>query len=334
MSSLARATRASFVGGRVLDRRVERRSISGGVVTESGGPTDLPPLLLDRRQFVQPDLVDGRRVQVERGPTPDGGPVQLGAAGSRPQSWVRTGRGEVRTRQGFEERDVSRTDDIADDLPDPLPVLLRRDLDHRWHDRLLRRERQHPLDLGDRALSHDPWSRQTGCHPVVEDLDVRLDVRGVRVEAGDERIEALRRIGRLELGQLGQQLLGTTHLVDHAQLMGRLVVRLDAQAGDDLEDVQGDPGFGRKARRVDRVGLGDRSLHERAGHGPASGTRVLEPVVIARVAVDRRRGRVKLEDRLPERSGELVDLGRRWIGSSQSWTSMCCRAERRVTSDR
>ena len=66
--------------------------------------------------------------------------------------------------------------------------------------------------------------------PVAQDLGVRGHERRVGVEPGEERLEPLGRVGRLELGQLRQELLRPAHLVDDAQLVEALVVLLDLRA--------------------------------------------------------------------------------------------------------
>ncbi len=71
----------------------------------------------------------------------------------------------------------------------------------------------------------------------------------VGMQPGDERLEAFGCVGRLELGQLGEQLLRAAHLVDDAELVEREVVLLDLELGDDLEHVAGDPVLGRQTRR-------------------------------------------------------------------------------------
>ena len=70
--------------------------------------------------------------------------------------------GEVVALERVEERRVGRVDDVADDVADALAVRVGRDLDHRRDDRRLDRDRQHPLDLGDRPLGDDPRRGQAG----------------------------------------------------------------------------------------------------------------------------------------------------------------------------
>ena len=159
--------------------------------------------------------------------------------------------------------------------------------------------------------------------PVAQELGVGRHERGVGVQPGDERLEALGRVGRLELGQLRQELLRTAHLVDDAQLVEALVVLLDVELGDDLEHVPGDPVLGRQARRSSMAAASAavRSMSARLRARPA-GPGILEAVVVALVAVDRRGGRVELEDRLPEPVGEVVD-GRR-LGVAGGHVGVSC----------
>ena len=103
----------------------------------------------------------------------------------------------------------------------------------------LGRHRQHPLDLGDRPLGDDARRGQTAAEPLAQDLRVGRHERRVGVQTGDERLEPLGRVGRLELGQLRQELLRAAHLVDDPELVEVLVVLFDVQVGDDLEHVAG-----------------------------------------------------------------------------------------------
>jgi hypothetical protein len=133
------------------------------------------------------------------------------------------------------------------------------------------------------------------------------------VEPGDERVEPLRGVDRLERRQLGQQLLRAAHLVDDAQLVEPLVVLLDAEVADDLQHVPRDPLLGRQTLDRDRPRLGGGPLHQVACPRTPHRRGVLEPVGVARVTVERRGRRVELEDAFPETVGEVVH-GRRHIG--------------------
>ena len=57
---------------------------------------------------------------------------------------------------------------------------------------------------------------EPAAHPLAEDVGVGLHEGGIGAQPGDERLESLRRVDRLELGQLRQELLRAAHLVDDA----------------------------------------------------------------------------------------------------------------------
>ena len=130
---------------------------------------------------------------------------------------------------------------------------------------------------------------------------------GIGVESLEERLEPLGCVGRLELGQLRQELLRSAHLVDDAQLVEALVVLLDAQLGDDDEHVAGDPLLGGQALDRDRACLGGGPVQEVARLGATGRARVLEAVGVAVVAVERGDRRIELENGLPEPFREVVD---------------------------
>ena len=243
---------------RVLGRRlvgrvgVEMGSIGRRVVAEPGGTGDRPALVLDRLELVETGLVDLLRVEIEGRPAADRRPVELLAVGRRPEARLLARGREVVAAQCLQERAVGRVDHVPHDLADPFAVGLRRHLDHRRHDRRLDRDGEHPLDLGDRPLGHDARRGQARCQSVAQDLGVGGHERRVGVEPGDERIEPLGGVRRLELGQLRQELLRPAHLVDDAELVERLVVLLDLEVGDDPEHVARDPVLGRQTVGRDR----------------------------------------------------------------------------------
>ena len=125
---------------------------------------------------------------------------------------------------------IGRVDLVADDLADPFAVGVGRALDARGDDRLVDRDGQHPLELGDRPLGHDRRRRQPAAERLAQDVGVGGHERRVGVEPGDERLEPLGRVDGLELGQLGQELLRPVHLVDDPELVQALVVLLDPAA--------------------------------------------------------------------------------------------------------
>ncbi len=259
---------------------VEGRPIGRGVVAEPGLAGDLAALRLDALELGEADVVDVLRIEVERRPAADRRAVDGVAVGRRPDAGVLAGRREVRAAQRLEELEVGRIDVLPDRVADLLAVRLGRDLDHRGDDRLLDRHRQHPLDLGDRPLGHDARRGQPRGEAVAQDVGVRGHELGIGVESLEEGLEPLGRVGRLELGQLRQELLRPAHLVDDAQLVEALVVLLDAQLGDDDEHVAGDPLLGGQAVDRDRPCLGGgrgpggrAPWRDRPGSGPRGGRR-------------------------------------------------------------
>jgi hypothetical protein len=267
-------------------------------------------------------------IEIERCPAPDRRPVELLAVGRGPEPGILAGRRQIFALERLEERGVRGIDDIADDLADLFAVGLVGDLDHGRHDRRLDRDLQHALDLRDRPFGHDPRRRSTRRHAVAQDLGVCFHERRVCVQTSDEPIEPRRRVDALELRQPRKELLWAAHLIDDPQLVQRLVVLLDIQLGDDAENVAGDPFFGREAFGRDRCRLGGRSLHELASPGATFGSRILEPVVVALVTVERGGRRVELENGFPEalrevidrRKRGLVDARRRPILDLQGWS--------------
>ena len=157
-------------------------------------------------------------VEVERRPGPDLGPVERVAVRApttaRAPSRVA---GEVVAAERVEERRVGRVDDVADDVADLLAVGVRRHLGERRDDRLVDRDREQPLELGDGPLGDDPGRRQAAVEALAQDVRVRGHERRVGLEAGDELLEALGRVGRLELADLGQERLRPADLVDDAR---------------------------------------------------------------------------------------------------------------------
>ena len=250
------------------------------------------------------------------------------AVGRGPDARILARAGQVVAAERLEERRVGRDDDVAHDVAHAFAIGLVATwtIDGTIADSIGHRE--HPLDLGDRPLGHDARRGQAARESLAQDLGVGGHERRVGVETGDERLEALRRVGRLELGQLGQELLRTAHLVDDPQLVEALVVLLDLQVGDDLEHVERDPVLGRQAIGRHRRRLGRGPLHQAPHRGASGRARVIETVGVALVAVERRGDRIELEERLPEAFGEGVDG--RWleVRHGHAWVSCVQRGRR------
>ena len=113
---------------------------------------------------------------------------------------------------------------------------------------------------------------------------------------------------------MGQELLRAAHLVDDAQLMEPLVVLLDPQLADDLEHVSVmRSSVERPSTGIALASAAVRSMSSREGATLRRG--ILQPVGVARIAIERGGRRVELEDALPESVGQVVDGGERsgWL---------------------
>ena len=322
---LARSRHELVLGpGRVGRICVERRAVGGGVVPEPFRTRDLAPLCLDRFELRQTDLVDLERLHIERGPAADRGPVDLLPVGCRPDARLLAAGVAVLATQCVEESGIGREDDIAHDLADPLAVPIGGAPNARRDDGVRDRDGEHPLHLRDGPLGHDRWRRQSAAQPLAQDGHIGLHERRIRVEPGDERLEPLGRVDRLERGHLWQQLLRPAHLVDDAELVQTLVILLDGEFADDLQHVARDALLGGQAIERDRGGLAGRTLHQLARPGAAVGRGILESIGVARVTVERGGRRVELQDALPETIGQGVHGGsivghRCWASPVFSW---------------
>jgi len=268
--------------------------------------------------------------EIERRPRADRRPVEPLAVRRRPQARILAGRREILASQRVEEGPIGGIRQVAHDLADAFAIGFIRDLDHRRHDRRFDRHAEHSLDLGDGPLGDDTRRGQPRRDAVPQDLGVGRHERGVGLEPRDEGIEPFGRVGRLELGELRQELLRPTHLVDDAQLVEPLVVLFELELGDDLEHVAGDPVLGGQSVDVDGGRLGRGPFHQGPRPGPAVGSRVLESVVVALVAVQRRGGGRELEYGLPEAVGQVVDGRQLVLGNGHARVSCGARTPSRA----
>ena len=272
--------RPTDVVGGPLDERVlgdravgwvggQGRAVGGRVVAETRRPRDLPPLGLDAVELVEPDLVDLCRIEVERRPAPDRGPVELVAIGRRPEPGVLARRGQVVALEGLEERRIRRVDarrgrcrGCARGPPRWRPWTID------GHDRRLDRDLQHALDLGDRPLGHDPRRRQPRAIPSRRIWVFAAMNAGIRVEPGDECLEAAGVSTAWNWVSCGRSCCGpliwsTTRSSCRAWSSSSI-----CELRDDLEHVAGDPVLGRepvgrRSRRPRR-----RSAPSARGRGP------------------------------------------------------------------
>jgi hypothetical protein len=159
----------------------------------------------------------------------------------------------------------------------------------------------------DRSLGDDPGRGQSTRHPFAQDVALGSDPGRVRVKPGNERLEPLRRIGRLELAELGQERLRATDLVDDAQLVHPPVVLFDRDVTEQSEHVAGDAVLHGQPVDGDRFGLGPSLLREASKPRASIGSRIVEAVVVTVVAIHGRRDRTELQKRFPEPIGEGID---------------------------
>ncbi len=171
------------------------------------------------------------RLHVERRPGADLGPVEHFAVRRGPQPGLLAGRREVVAAEDFEEGGIGRVDLVADDLANSLAILLGGDLGHRRNDRLRDRDREEPIELLDGSLGDDPRGGEAGGEALAQDVGVGCHVGRVGPQPRDEFLQALRRVGRLELADLRQERLRSTDLVDDSQPVRPLIVLLDAEIG-------------------------------------------------------------------------------------------------------
>ncbi len=253
--------------------------------------------------------MDGLGVQVERRPAPDPVPVERLAVRRRQEPGPLAGRLVVRAPKRLEQPPVGRVDDLAHDVPDPLAFRVAGHLGHRRDDRLLDGDGQDALELLDRPVRDDARGRPPRAQAVGHDVEVGVHERPVAADPRQEGVEALGRVRRLELGQLGEQRLRPRHLVDDLDLAIGQVVRLDRDLGHDLQHVARDPVLDRQALRRDRGGLAPDALHQPPLRGAPLGPGVVQAVVVALVAVDRGGQRRQPQHVLPVAGGDLVDLG-------------------------
>ena len=169
-----------------------------------------------------------------------------------------------------------------------------------------RRHRQEPVDLLDRAPDRRDRRGPAVGDALLEGADVLLDHRREGLVAGEQLLEALRRVGRLVLRHLGRPDLRAGHVVDR-QLVLLLVERGEGVLADQDDQVPRDHLLRLEPVCRDLAGLGERRT-VRGLVGRASVRAEVGPaVVVPLVAEDRRPHRVAVEDALPEPVGEVVD---------------------------
>ena len=169
---------------------------------------------------------------------------------------------------------------------------------------------EHSLELGDRPLGDDARRGQPALHALADELAVVGHELRVGVEAGEEQLQLLRRVGLLELADLGEELLRAGHLVDDLEGVDPLLVLDREDRADDPQHVAGDPVLDGQPVVGDRKGRVAHVVGELAELGPALGARVGQAIVVAVVAVDRGAEGLELLQPLPEAVRKLVDGAR------------------------
>ena len=187
---------------------------------------------------------------------------------------------------------------IAHDARDPFlrRVVLR---ERRGRGRVLRCERQQPVELRDRSLRHQPRRRDAVRDPLACHVAPRVQVRGDRAQPCLVAVEALRRVRRLHRGDLRQRLSGPEEVGGGTQSVGPLVEFGDRPSGDRLQHVKRAAHRDVERRPVDRGELVERrAVHGRRSRSPRL-SRVAQPVVVTLVADHGAEHRFQLEEFFP-----------------------------------
>ena len=261
-----------------------------------------------------------RGIQVQRRPGSNLGPVQLLAVGRRPEPRLLARGLAVRAPEGLQERLVGRPYGPADGGDQPVPVRGRRRRHGDCDRRLFVRNGEQPLQLADDPLGHDPGRGQPARQTFPGEFGDGRHVARVVVDARQEAVETLGRVGPLEGRQQRHHRLRPLHLVDRLEPVDALILLLQLGPADDRQDVERDRLLDREARaavrsgnraggdlRFDRVGRVERLAEEPPRPVPPLRARVVEAIVVLIVAQHRRRDRRQLEQAVPEPFGQLVD---------------------------
>ncbi len=284
------------------------------VVPEAGATGDRPAFGVDLRELVQAHLVELDRVELERGPRPDREPVQRVAVRGGPQAGILARRGPVRAPERVEVPRERRPNVGLHGGGQAFPAarVAVGQLGGCDDRRLGRRDGEKSLGLGDRAVDGDARRGEPAGAPLGEQVHVGIHVRPIRLEPRHQPVEPVRRVRALELDHLGEERLGSAHLVDRGQQVRPGVRLLQPEMADHVDHVARDALLHREAVGGDRLDLRDRALPERPGGGASGWARIVEEVRIALIPVDRGRRRRLAEEPLPEAVGEGVDgsLGR------------------------
>ena len=178
---------AGVVGGDRLER---------ARVAEVG--RDLPSLGLDRLEPLVAEPMDVGGVEGQRRPSQDLGRVHAVAAGQRGHADRLGRRREVLVAHQVAEPRVCGRDDVADHRHEPLAgrrIGVRSERQHRRG--VLRRQREDPVELCERALGHDRRGHDARRDGLARHLGRRVEERREGAEARLVAVEPLRRVGPL-----------------------------------------------------------------------------------------------------------------------------------------
>ena len=253
MSSSARATSSSTVAGWFAGSATSAARYPSTSSPYPARAGDRPPLVVDRGQLVEADLVDVARLEASVVQRAIAVAVERVAVGRRHEAGLLARRREVLARERLEIPPVGRVHDVAHHLAHALAVLVRGDLRQGGDDRLLDRRVHEPLELVDRPLGDDPGRRPARGAGLVEDLDVRVHERPIGPQPVEPALEPLGRVGVLERGDLWQQRLGAVDLVDRADLVDPQRLLALGEIGEEHEHAAGHPILDRQRVLGDRL---------------------------------------------------------------------------------
>jgi len=274
----------------------------------AGGPGDDPTRGLDRLELLEPDRVELLGTHVEARIRPDARRVALRAARRGAQAGHLAGDRQVGAN-GLEIAGVGRPDVPLHRLEDARPVLLPGDRRQRHDRRRLGRSGEEALQLVDRPFGDHAGGGEAHRPSPVQEVDHGLRHGRVRSQAGEQPLQALRRIRLLELDELGQERLVALLLDGPDEIHPGLVVR-DLRGRSEVQEVARDPLLPVQRGTRDRVGCGECLVGQGSPGRPTYWSRIVEAVVVALVAIDRGERRVELERAFPGARREGGEVGR------------------------
>ena len=249
----------------------------------------------------------GLRIEIEAGPAEDLGLVHPLTARERGHADRPGGRRQVLVADDVAEPRVGRVQDVAHGGRDPvLDRCVVAQGEHRR--RVVRCQREDPIELRERALGDDPGRDDARGHRLPRDLDRGIQHLGERPEPGFVAIDALGRVGSLEGGDLSEQRAGPVHVVHHLEAVDPLLDPSERALADRAHHV----GVG-TVRVVERLEVEGAERRQRLARGlcllgAAGRSDVGESIVVALVPDEGPHQRVPLEEPFPIAVNEVSDL--------------------------